>query len=135
MTVSCSDPSFYNFFFLDISFHSTLQQLVVMNGGEMYDPDIHGLDSLDGQSCSAGDKNSTGTGVSASTPSSSSAASPFSSSPPGFIEDPEEFLYYKSAIGYYCEYLWTVCVQQDRMPLILSNLRLVRDNIEFQTSV
>ncbi|GFS25468.1 hypothetical protein ElyMa_003442400, partial [Elysia marginata] len=94
-------------------FHSVLQQIVSLSGGQVFDPDIHGLDSIDTQGSAGGDASS------ASTPSS--ATSPFSSSPPGFIEDMEEFVHYKSTIGYYCEYLWTLCVLEDRMePVLLS---------------
>lgn len=82
------------------SFHSVLEQIVSMTGGQVFDPEIHGLES-----------------VNCDDPLSASAASP-----PGFIEDMDEFVHYKSNIGYYCEYLWTLCIQQSRMQPVLQSL-------------
>ncbi|RUS82478.1 hypothetical protein EGW08_009741, partial [Elysia chlorotica] len=107
-------------------FHSMLQQMVIMTGGETFDPDIHGLDKMDAQGPTDGSTGSGSTssdsGVSVSTSSSSfMATSPFAR-PPGNIEDMDEFIMYKSTIRHYCNHLWNVCVQQDKVQGILCNL-------------
>lgn len=69
-------------------FHGILQHLVVMCGGETYHGQARTLESHD-QFLDAS-----------------------LASPPGGIEDVEEFMEYKNAISHYCDSLWKICSQQ-----------------------
>ncbi|GFN91802.1 Zinc finger protein 653 [Plakobranchus ocellatus] len=110
-------------------FHSVLQQLAIICGGEVFDPEVHGLESFNSHGFGRGDTASATCGSATAAAPFSSTSSPFSSIPPGFIEDVDEFVHYKSAIGYYCECLKTMCRQQDRLQLILANLRKRRSKV------
>ncbi|KAI8747691.1 zinc finger and BTB domain-containing protein 17 [Biomphalaria glabrata] len=83
-------------------FHGLLHQLVKMSGIETYQPQAHKASKAYGEPQD----------IFMDKPPSS-FQSPFSASPPGVIEDMEEFIEYKDAITYYCDRLWKVYGQHE----------------------
>ncbi|BFZ22962.1 hypothetical protein BsWGS_26001 [Bradybaena similaris] len=81
-------------------FHGLLQHLVVMCGGEMYQSSKSADLKLPAESSDCYED-------AAQSPSSSSSASP-----PGGIENMDEFIEYRNAISHYCDSLWRLCCQQ-----------------------